>query len=929
MDRPGIVDRRLTAAKAGHSQAAARAGQRAPHGPRQEIVQILCRAVLLLLVAVVSSGRAIAQVHDGFDGGLPRWKLDKSDCRARITNQQVQVRGGRDGRGCEAITVATEYGTFAWLAYPVAPAAVIEECRTRLWVHAVKSGLQLAIRVRFPHATDPVTRASIAVILRGTSYTRVGEWEELVVEDCIRQLNLQQVNLRSEFGPNLDLSDPFIDCVLLNSYTGPGVSTLKFDELSFDGFVPLESIEIGSRSGDILAVAATGPATPQRVFTRAIEWRGESFEWLASLGFNTMVLAQEPTENQLQAARRTGLRLVVPPPLEAATTGIDPTVGTRGIVAAYYLGSSLDEGQLRWAGQQRQQLLTGPPAARLPLLAAPAESLRAFAGLTDGLVIDMPPPWRGMRPEQEWEWVQQRIADAGRPSELLLGVATDPPWELRKQLEAAALDAGLGTPNDFGWHSLWLQVWRGMQLAPRGIWFRSTSPLDARQPADVRRATALRIINRQLQALEPFLIDAAAGAAIGCRGAPYQARELQLGATRLIIATSTDVNAAGWPLAGDGRVLELQLNGGTGIYPLRITNFTPQRLERMSDGSSDLGIVSPDLVEFILISPDPQLASRLADRLAQAGRDTVLDRWQLTDEGLEQLAADRQAAITARVIDPRLVSGAEIPLIQRTLFDAEQIYRSGQLATAQQLVKRADAWVLRSRRQLGEVMWPPDVVDWPAACPPALIPGGLPQLLHAISTWRTPWRPMLIPGGGGFEQPELLQQSGWTEDRRLEQRVGVEVAVNSRQPLSGRSALRVSTWPLDGREVPGGYGGTAVRIQSPPLTVASPRWVRIDAFVRVPMGFAGLERGLLVYDNFGGAELGRLVGPGSQWRPVRLYRFVDPSKPLRVVFEVVGGGEAEIDEFAVYELVPEPPLPLEPYWQQSAQPEPLSETGMR
>ena len=72
---------------------------------------------------------------------------------------------------------------------------------------------------------------------------------------------------------------------------------------------------------------------------RAIQHRGEPFEWLRSLGFNTIKLSASPSPAELKEARRLGLWLIAPPPYAdqpPPPEGYDPVI-------AWSLGSRLTD----------------------------------------------------------------------------------------------------------------------------------------------------------------------------------------------------------------------------------------------------------------------------------------------------------------------------------------------------------------------------------------------------------------------------------------------------------------------------------------------------------------------------------------------------------------------------------------------------------
>jgi hypothetical protein len=861
--------------------------------------RFLLRMVMVVAVLGQFAGECVGQTIDDFGGGTPRWQLVGSDCQARLTRQTMVLHGGRDGRGCEQVELSLGSGTKAWLCYPLSPAPVIDDCAARLWVKASGTGLQLAVRVRFPHATDRSTGQPLEALLRGDDSNLAATWQQLSVDGFSRKLNLQQAILREQFGSSLDLSDPFIDGLMLNAYTGPGSIAVTVDDLLLEGFIPLASFSSATGRGDRQAIAALGPAAPGRppVFTRALEWRGESLELIRSLGFTAAVMGSPPTPMQLEEAHRVGLQLIAPMAVDQVQRE-----SYRGIVAAYYLGSSLDRGQLRWASLQRQAMATHRDAAdQRPLLAAPAEAYRAFANVADGLVIDVPPPLRGLDPDAERQWVDSKLGEAGNPSNFYIGITTDPPEGLRRQLDGAARVLGIPAVWDYGWQAMWLQAFRAIQVAPRGLWFRSSTPLDSGRPEDQRRMAALRLINRQLQALEPLLIGASVGNRLPVHGGRYRAGELINGGVRLVVCCSGDSTAQGWPLGGDGRVIEIDFPSSNGLIPIRLTNAIAERLQPSEqDGSHETGIVAPDLVEFIVLAGDPSTVGSIGQRLSAAAQDSALDRWQLASESFSLLRANWQLASTQQRIDPQLSIETDSQFILRSLGDGEQLYRSGRIHDAARQIRRADSRIMRLQAMLSDSLQPREGAS--TSFPPTMVQGGTSIALATQRLWSLPWREVMVPDGG-FEQPAQLLGNGWREDRRLEDRVGISVGPSD-VVRSGNHSLRIATWALDGTTLADGYAGTAVRLRSPPIGAATRRWVRIDVEVQVPKGFEGINRGLLVYDNMGGAELGTLVGPNTQWRTVTLFRFTDGQQPLRIVFEAVGGGVAQIDNLRVAELIP-------------------------
>jgi hypothetical protein len=165
------------------------------------------------------------------------------------------------------------------------------------------------------------------------------------------------------------------------------------------------------------------------------------------------------------------------------------------------------------------------------------------------------------------------------------------------------------------------------------------------------------------------------------------------------------------------------------------------------------------------------------------------------------------------------------------------------------------------------------------------------------------WRTLMDDAGWGsnrlvtgtLDTPDLLGQNRWSFGQRLKDRATSELLHVRRGTYQGAGALRARVSPLADDPLPGGYEGTVIQIRSPAIRVTAGKAIRIDTMVRT-LGFGSPHQGLLVYDTIGGQEMGVLVRGNAGWVPVRLYRQATEETEVHVMFEVIGAGEATIDD---------------------------------
>lgn len=419
--------------------------------------------------------------------------------------------------------------------------------------------------------------------------------------------------------------------------------------------------------------------------------------------------------------------------------------------------------------------------------------------------------------------------------------------------------------------------------------------------------------------------------------------------------------------AGDGGSIELSIDGGLAY---RLTHFSAEMLPIDDRGGGGVvEIVSPDVCEIIVVTDDASLGGRLATAAATFRGQAAIDRMALAQTALQRVASERQfvetlanANANQQLFDSMQSVRRQLQRDQRlievaadTLSSTQSSVASGDTGAALRSAARADAWISRAamslRRSMTDdtdslVSWPSMMADdlrthWmvqttlPGASLPSLDTGNAPPTLTRISNRRSidvvKFGKNLLPSGS-LDTPEMMGRTGgdqrrWSIGRRLSEITASEVSHTVSDTYAGTGAVRAAAWLKPNPDsvyasasasashdlsaptanVGGGYGGTILQIQSPPVRFGDHglpfETVVIAALVKT-VGFAGPHQGLLVYDSIGGPELGIMVRRRPGWTPVQLVRHVAAGSSLSVQFELIGPGEAIVDEVSIRRVEP-------------------------
>ncbi|MGC6445471.1 MAG: hypothetical protein ACON5D_15475 [Rubripirellula sp.] len=874
---------------------------------------------LMALTSVCIGSPCSAQLYDPLDTYPPRWYLGRTDCDAKIVEQKHLLDGGVAGGSCEVINFAAANGSEAQLVYPIEPVLPLDDLIASVKVMSAKPGATIGFRVRFPYVKDPTTKKVVAVTLYGADYKAPGEFALLGIGSIEKSLRLKHVALRGEYGPGVDLADPYVDAVLINAYSGAGTTAIRIDELRVDGMVPVgreltdrsmeQTVPGGtkdsSRSG---LLAEQGPVFPAETVTRILQYNGEPLGWVRSLGFDAILTSEMPDADLLRAAIQNRLQIYSPPP-----SRIDPVLESLlEPVAGWFLGSSdvLDTSTLDQTEKAVQRLRSFPERWQRPMIGAPTESWSSYSAFLDGLIQDLPPRERSLSADEEVKELNRRLSRIGSHVGQGVAVTSMPAESILRQADSIAEAVGVPPPSSFHWHAMWLQTMRSLECVPSTVLYRSTRSLASGQPMDTQRALALSYVNRMIAMISPWVVTAVNEVPPSIAEGSYRCSRLGNENADLLILTST-ASRGSETLAGDGGAIQLQLTPGDVNQTVwRLTHFTAERLvPEMTETGPRLEIVSPDVVELIILSSDPSVGGQIAAAAGQFARKATTDRWQLVSDAVMRTESRWIAAESMSRI-PQQRSSNLVQAAKRTMGDAEPIFRSGDFGSALRMARRADAWLLRSEWQLSERLMP----DWPK-------PTSSPPVVMGAAELQIFWRPLMDDRGwgrnrltsGSMDELEFFSPGRWTVGKRLMDRAESNVSRETLGAFSGPGALRASVVSLTDDPLPGGYEGTVVQIKSPSVRLAAGSGVRIDAWVRT-IGFGGPHQGLLMYDSIVGPDLGILVRNQPGWTPVRLYRQTERDGELHVIFEVLGAGEIMVDEveIRVWEPGQKIDLPVKP-----------------
>ena len=888
--------------------------------PNMQLRQALrITAVWIAGLTWLFSTPAVAQLYDSLDAYPPRWHLQNSDCEARLTSQGHLADGGVNGGACENVTLMAGNGTEVLLVYPIEPVQPLDDLTATVSVMSAKSGAQIGLRVRYPYLIDPDTSRPVSVVVYGASYQSPSEFASIGVGAIERPLRLKSVAVRTEYGSQADLQDAYVDGVVINAYSGAGRSALRIDNLRVNGLIPVsDGVATGNRPKE-KSILSMRPGKQNRLsntrlqtnafeagkIVRILQYNGEPLAWIRSLGFDAVLLAKPPDAEILNEAIRSRVLIYAPPP-----SSPNPEIqALLEPIAAWYVGTgkALDSRQVDEATQTVQRLKKWPTRWQRPVIGAPSEAWRDYASVLDAIIDDLPHRVRGLGGDEELTQMIQRRRKLGDRIPVAVGIVSMPPQTMLRQVEAIAAAIGAPEPQRFHWHAMWLQAMRSLEVTPTAILFRSSRSLTSGASLDEQRAMALSYVNRMIAMISPWVISATPMTPPPVAGANYHCTRLVTDQTDLLIATST-AHRGSEVLAGDGNTLDILLTPADAAKTAwRLTHFSAERITpELTPTGARLRIVSPDATEILLLSGDPAMGGQASLSSQRFARQAALDRWQLASNLVELSSQHWQTATATRAASRQSVSNL-VGVAQQTLADAEPMFRSGDLDSTLRMACRADAWAMRSEWQLAEALMP----DWPmrVSCPP---------IDMGASEIQTIWRPLMEERGwgrnlltsGNLNTKDLIGSERWTFGKRLPTKAHSELLHITRGAYEGPGALRARVTSLSDEPLPGGYEGTVVQIQSPSVRVSAGRAIRIDAKVRT-LGFGGPHQGLLMYDSIGGQPMGVLIRGQADWATVRLYRQATEETEVHVMFEVIGGGEATIDEveLKVWEPAAIPPRP--------------------
>ena len=869
-----------------------------------------------LIAAILCCGAAPAQTpwYEGFEGPDTSWRLAGGDAQYRVDSHRRISGDAHSGAGAERWQITGNGGTSVYIGHQVGLPRVIDELAASLWVKSDRTGLQIMARVVLPRCVDPKTQSPLTVLIHGNSYTQSGRWEQLRIQDVPKAVTGAARMLRLEAGCEVDTREAYIDEILLNIYGGPGVTNVWIDDLDIAGYVASGPVRAGTAAPVGRATAVT-PNEPSKVrmvgstltvndhamFPRIVQHQGEPLSLIRSLGFSGIWLPSPPSAEMQDEARRLGLWIVCPPPVETGPGGEDRVLSTHQYdrVLAWDLGKTQSLDQVARLRNLATSLREVDRDSERPILCAPEAGTRAASRFDNVvLVFGRDPLCGGLQLTEYGTWLRERGARLARPgTPFWTAVQTEVPRSLLEQWTASG--AAWSEPPMLDGEQIRLLTYTAIAAGSKGLLFKSTMRLDSTDAVNRTRAAALGLLNLELDLIRPWVSDGDYVGTVDSTDSEIVGAVLATKRARLVVPLWVGQGAQCVPGQAATQVVSFVVPGvpeAVSAYLLAPGGLQPLEHKRVTGGVR-VTIENFALSSLVLLTQDPLAISSLSRRVAS-----------ITPQAAE--LHRELAALKLRSVEITQGRMPADPTAQQLIQQGKHYLQTCDQALAARDYRAARTQAERASRPLRLV----EKEAWKKAVSSV----GSPVVTPASACYSTlPWHwayvneihgaaagPNLL-AGGDFEDLQAMQSAGWRHFQCADDSVHARTQLSETARHGGRLGCRLSAVPSQPEEAPAVIETPPVWITSPSIPVPVGGLIRIRGFVRIPREITGSVDGLMVVDSLTGEPFAaRFHHTTDAWQPFTLYRRAATGGMMNVSFVLTGIGEAWIDDMSIDVLTP-------------------------
>ncbi len=748
-----------------------------------------------------------------FSGKTPSFIKGESNVNAELKAHTISNERARSLPSSEYIKLSIPPGrnenNYIYYYYPTPAAPVTEDLTAEVWVHGTRSGIGLLARVVFPKERDPkqIDEPLTVLIPLDSSKPPAGGWQKLTLRRPTELLKAQQQELRLKLRKDIDLTDAYVDRLVLNLYAAPGDLEVYIDNLKIGPVkpgakppVPVEPKVIGKEAavprGDRgLPVTITGSRlriAGTEIFPRFIRYSGTPLPVLKEVGFNSLWMGVDVPMETVNDAIDNYQFWIIPqlPPISAGKGkgGLNPQEArdvdlvaeqvrkyrAADSVLFWELGAVTAEDLERVT--RTVEVIQGKDANR-PIGADVWDGFRALSSPIKLIGAHRDPLFTSMEPTKYSEWLRQRRNLASLSQFHWTWIQTHmPDWQLRLLYDKSSNDK-FTEPVGPQPEQIRMLTYTALGNGCNGIGFWSDRFL-ADATLGRARLMELALLNQEMEMLEPLMLKMASApnwietsnpnvraAVIKTDGGGLLVFPVWLGGGAQFVPPQAAVG---------GLTIKVPLPPDSAepweITPVRVQSLQPQS-KRVS-GGMEITLSEFDIANAIVFTSDRKLVGRWQKHVARIGRFAAQWQCDLAEEQYRQVKFTHEKLVA---VEPGHTNDKEVfgDLLTEALkrINTAKRYRNGANDEAAYFeAQRA----LRPLRVLMRLHWERAVksLDAPTASPYAVSYHTLPkhwELARKIGERGGKWGADNLSGGdfenvrpGTAKRAAVTELRGWT-----------------------------------------------------------------------------------------------------------------------------------------------------------------------